>query len=141
MSEPSESHGASRLSVFTLYQDPASAVQWLCDALGFTVANRFPDDGDVVHAELRRGQAVVIVEQAAVGQRPAPPVDGATVRAPYISVASQDEIDRLHQHAVGMGATSLRAPGSTKWGNYRCELLDPQGHQWSFGTYVPGQNW
>lgn len=83
----------------------------------------------------------MIIEQAAPRQEPPPPIEGATVRAPYISVASEDEIDRLHERAVGLGATSLHAPGSTEWGNYRCELLDPQGHQWSFGTYVPGQRW
>lgn len=29
--------------------------------------------------------------------------------------------------------------GSTAWGNYRCELQDDEGFQWSIGTYIPGE--
>lgn len=140
MSDQAEGDVASTLSVFTLYRDPAAAVRWLCEALSFIVVNQFDDDGTVIHAELRRGEAVVIIQQAAPGQEPAPPIGGATVRAPYPSVACEAEIDQLHQQAVDLGASSLHPPERTRWGNYRCELLDPQGHQWSFGTYVPGHS-
>ena len=116
---------ASTLSVFTLYQDPTAAVGWLSEALDFTVANQFEDDGVIIHAELRRGDAVVIIEKAAPGQLPPEPVDGATVRAPYLSVSSEDVIDRLHARATSLVVCLLnRSPFSGAWA--RTPLRSPR---------------
>ncbi len=118
-----------------------SAAKARLDAVTVHALSR-PDDGDLIHAELRRGDAVVIVEQAATGQHTAPVIEGATVCAPYISVTSDDEIDRLHQTAVDLGATSWHALGSHPMGQLSMRVDGPpRGHQWSFGTYVPGQTW
>jgi uncharacterized glyoxalase superfamily protein PhnB len=34
-------------------------------------------------------------------------------------------------------------PAGTEWGNYRCRVLDIEGHEWTFGVYRPGepQSW
>lgn len=49
------------------------------------------------------------------------------------------EVSAIHQRAVAAGTTVLIAPETTPWGNFRVELLDPEGRQWSIGTYLPGQ--
>ncbi len=130
------------LSVFTLYRDPAAAVAWLVEAFGFEVVNSFgAEEGTIDHAELRLGEAVVMVQGAADGQGASPVIDGSTNRAPVLSLEDEPAIDALHARVTAAGARTLHAPGLTPWGNYRFEVLDPEGHQWSVGTYRPGQSW
>lgn len=130
------------LSLFTLYRDPVAAVSWLESAFGFEVTARFgAQEGMIDHAELRLGEAVVMVQPAATGQSASPVVEGSTVRAPVLSLDDEAEVDALYARVAAAGATTLRAPGTTPWGNYRFEVLDPEGHQWSVGSYRPGQAW
>lgn len=130
------------LSVFTLYRDTVAAVRWLEDAFGFEVVNSFgAEDGEIDHAELRLGDAVVMVQCAGAGHDPAPLVGTSTSRAPVLSLDGEAAVDALYARAVAAGATSLIPPGTTEWGNDRFEVLDAEGHQWSVGSYRPGQSW
>lgn len=130
------------LSLFTLYRDTVAAVRWLEDAFGFEVVNSFgAQDGEIDHAELRLGDAVVMVQRAAAGQDPAPLAGTSTSRAPVLSLDDDAAVDALYSRALAAGATSLIAPGTTEWGNHRFEVLDPEGHQWSVGSYRPGRSW
>jgi uncharacterized glyoxalase superfamily protein PhnB len=33
------------------------------------------------------------------------------------------------------------ATETTEWGSERARILDPEGHEWSFGTYESGGRW
>lgn len=133
---------AASLSLFTLYRDPVAAVSWLEAAFGFEVTASFgAQPGTIDHAELRLGEAVVMVQAAAAGQEASRVVEGSTVRAPVLSLDGEAEVDALYARVAAVGATTLRAPETTPWGNYRFEVLDPEGHQWSVGSYRPGQAW
>lgn len=130
------------LSVFTLYRDTVAAVRWLQDAFGFEVVNSFgAEDGAIDHAELRLGDAVVMVQRAEDGQDPAPLGGTSTSRAPVLSLDDDAAVDALYARALAAGATRLLPPGTTEWGNHRFEVLDPEGHQWSVGSYRPGEAW
>lgn len=133
---------SATLSVFTLYRDPAAGVAWLVEAFGMEVINSFgAEEGTVDHAELRLGAAIVIVQQAADGQGAAPVIEGSTHRAPVLSLDDEAAVDALFERVSAAGARVLHAPAMTPWGNYRFEVLDPEGHQWSVGSYRPGQRW
>ena len=130
------------LSVFTLYRDPATAVGWLRDAFGFEITAQFgARPGTVDHAELRLGDAVVIVQAAVEGQAASPVMASSTNRAPVLCLDDEQAVDALYERAVAAGATTLRGPETTPWGNHRFEVLDPEGHQWSVGSYRPGRSW
>jgi uncharacterized glyoxalase superfamily protein PhnB len=58
----------------------------------------------------------------------------------YVVVDDDDEVHAIHRRAVSAGTGVLVGPETTPWGNFRVELLDPQGRQWSIGTYHPGQS-
>ena len=129
-----------RLFVFLCYRDPRAAIQQLIDGLGFEPVVAYPDDsGGIRHAELKLGEAVVLIQTDRDGYDK-PVVKGtSTGFGPMITMPSNAAVDALHARAVAVGMTSLIAPETTAWGNHRCELLDREGFQWSFGTYVPGR--
>lgn len=130
------------LSLFTLYRDPAAVVAWLTDAFGMELVNSYgAEEGSLDHAELRLGDAVLMVQAAADGQTASPLVEGSTGRAPVLSLDSEAEVDALFARVRDAGATVVQAPATTPWGNYRFEVLDPEGHQWSVGSYRPGEPW
>jgi len=45
------------------------------------------------------------------------------------------EPDALFARATANGATVLREPYDTDYGSREFAVLDPEGNQWSFGTY------
>lgn len=128
----------AHLSAFICYRDPDAAVRWISDVLGFDLVREFRFEGDLTHAELRRGDAVVCVQRDDRGYDvPAP--KGDCVGAGMYVVVDKGGIVAIHQRAVASGSTVLIAPETTAWGNFRTELLDPEGRQWSIGAYHPGQ--
>jgi uncharacterized glyoxalase superfamily protein PhnB len=131
---------SATLSVFTLYRDPSGAVAWLVRAFGFDVVNRVESEpGIVQHAELRLGDAVVLVQAASDGHEPPRTAGGSSSRAPVLSLGDEHAVDELFERAVSAGATVLVEPETTPWGNHRFEVLDPEGFQWSVGSYQPGE--
>ena len=138
-------HQPEKLFLFLCYKDPKTMIQWLQDAFGFEKVVEYPDKvrGGVNHAELKLGEAVILIQTDHEGYDVPRVKNKSTGRGAVITLGSKEAIRAMHEKAVSAGATSLIAPEETVWGNFRCELLDPEGFQWSFGTYVPGEapNW
>ncbi len=127
------------LSAYFGYQDAPGAIDWLVDVLGFQVTMRFPDEQDgVAHAELRRGDAVIIVFSDLDGYSRAPRKGLAGGIGVYLTVAEQSDVDGVFAAAVDAEASAVLKPEATEWGNYRCRILDIEGYEWSFGTHAPG---
>lgn len=129
---------ASHLTAFICYRDPDAMVGWITDVLGFGVVREFRYGGQLGHAELRRGDAVLCVQRDDRGYD-VPAVKDDCVGSGLYVVVDDDAVSAIHQRAVSRGTTVLIAPETTQWGNFRVELLDPEGRQWSIGTYLPGQ--
>lgn len=128
----------ARLTAFICYRDPDAMVGWIRDVLGFAVVREFRYDNQLVHAEVRRGDAVVCIQRDDRGYDvPAP--KGDCVGSGLYVVVDADEVTAIHRRAIDCGTTVLIAPETTPWGNFRVELLDPEGRQWSVGSYLPGQ--
>ena len=127
------------LCAYLSYPDAPAVVEWLT-ALGFGVVQR-ADDGDrVLHAELRRGDAVVMLASDDAPYE-IPPLHGNSVGQGVYLVVTHDEVDALHAAAVAAGGTSVFPPEDTDWGSRRARVLDPGGREWSFGSYSPGESW
>lgn len=129
---------SGHLTAFICYRDPDAAVGWITEVLGFEVIREFREDGGLAHAELRRGDAVMCVQRDDRGYD-VPAVKGDCVGAGLYVVVDETDVSAIHRRAVHHGSTVLIAPETTPWGNFRTELLDPEGRQWSIGTYLPGQ--
>jgi uncharacterized glyoxalase superfamily protein PhnB len=92
----------------------------------------------VPHAELSLGDAVVMLASADADYTLPPRVGRSTGRGLYLLV---EDVGAVFTAAVDAGATEVLAPETTEWGTERARVLDPEGHEWSVGTYEPGRSW
>ena len=129
---------SAHLTAFLCYRDPEAMVGWITGVLGFDVVRSFRHEDRLAHAEVRRGEAVVCVQRDDRGYD-VPAVKGDCVGSGLHVVVDAADVTEIHGRAVAEGTTVLIAPETTQWGNFRVELLDPEGRQWSIGTYLPGQ--
>ncbi len=128
----------SKLFAYLSYRDADAAMDWLA-ALGFeTTAREDGADGRLVHAELRLGEAVVMVAPADEPYEVPRLIERSTGHGLYLLV---DDVGSIHHAALEAGGRSVFEPESTDWGTERSRVLDPGGYEWSFGTYEPGGSW
>ena len=128
----------SKLFAYLSYRDVDAAITWL-EAVGFETTTRQRDEGGAtVHAELRLGDAVVMVAPADEPYETPELIGRSTGHGLYLLV---DDVAALHGAALRAGGSSVFVPEKTEWGTERARVLDPQGYEWSFGTYEPGGRW
>ena len=110
------------------YRDAAAAMEFLASAFGFeTVTCWLGDDGAVVHAEMRYDDAVLMLGSGAHDEP-----SGVGVYAVV------EDVDAHCSRASAAGADIVFGPEDTDWGTRRYRCRDPEGYEWSFGSYVPG---
>jgi uncharacterized glyoxalase superfamily protein PhnB len=113
------------------YRDAAGALQFLAEAFGFEVGTQWrEDDGSVVHAEMRFGDGAVLM----LGSGEHGAASGIGIYAVV------DDVDAHHSRASAAGAEIVYPPEDTEWGTRRYRCRDPEGYEWSFGSYVPGSS-
>src|ERR671918_1770037 len=117
-----------------LYRDAAGAMDWLERTLGFgRREDHRDDDGNVQHAELTLGSAIVMLGTAGAGREPfrSLPAGGSLV---YCAV---EDVDGLYERARAGGAEVPLEPMDTDYGSRDFTVCDPQGNLWAFGTHRP----
>jgi uncharacterized glyoxalase superfamily protein PhnB len=133
--------GWPRLSASVHYDDPRTAIDWLCRAFGFEVRLKVEgEDGTIHHSELTFGEALVMVggtngkEPWQKQSRSPKSLGGAVTHALAIYL---DDVDAHHARAVKEGATIVREPitndyGAEYWSDRSYGALDPEEHLWWF---------
>ncbi|SLN61241.1 Glyoxalase-like domain protein [Roseivivax jejudonensis] len=110
------------------YVDARAAIGFLTAAFGFRLVQAFDGpDGRVLHAELAHGTGVIML-----GSADTAPATGSP--GTYLVV---DDVDMHHATAAARGADIVYPPEDTEFGTRRYRARDPEGHEWSFGTYAP----
>ena len=118
------------------YRDAPAAIDFLITAFGMERVNVVEEgDGLIAHAELRHGDGVVMLGSWLEGQGEGTPIENAGT---YLLV---EDVDAHHAAAVDGGAEVVCGPQDTEFGTRRYRARDPEGYEWSFGTYSPGQSW
>ena len=118
------------------YRDPAAAIDWLCKALGFTTHFVAEDGGQVVHAQLRRGDDLLFIG-------PDHPDDKYGMHSPLalngtnqaVCIAVSNDIESHCDRARAAGALIVTEPYDTPYGAREFSCKDPEGHVWTVGTY------
>jgi uncharacterized glyoxalase superfamily protein PhnB len=115
------------------YRDAAAALAFLSRAFGLAVTTRWDDGGVVQHAEVMLGDGAVMIGTA---DHPAATVTDRSVgQGVYLVV---DDVEATFARALDAGATVVFEPEETEWGTRRAGVLDPEGYEWSLGSYRPG---
>ncbi|ETW97702.1 MAG: hypothetical protein ETSY1_21590, partial [Candidatus Entotheonella factor] len=120
-------------TLYLLYADVESALDWLSKAFGFRERLRFPgSDGKLVHAEMESGDSVIMMGFPGPGYRN-PKQLGQATQHTYIYV---DNVDQHFEQAQRAGATILAPPEDQFYGDRRYGAKDPEGHQWYFAQHI-----
>ncbi|MBB4909228.1 VOC family protein [Actinophytocola algeriensis] len=129
------------LHTYFSYVDAEAALTWLAEAFGFETTMRWDDEHGVAHAELRVGDAAIIVfsDDGLGYDRMHPKANDAAGHGTYLAVADSAAVDAVWARALAVGAVPVWKPENTEWGNYRCRIRDLEGYEWSFGTHKPGE--
>lgn len=91
-------------------------------------------DGNAVHAEIRIGDSIVMVDEEDVAQgMKSPATLGGT---PATLMVYVDDADAVYATAVGAGATAEMPIEEQFWGDRYGTLIDPAGHRWALATHV-----
>jgi uncharacterized glyoxalase superfamily protein PhnB len=111
-----------------------AALRFLSDAFGFEVSVRWEEAGVVQHAEITWSGSTVML---GTGDDQTAPVTERSV-GHRICVVVED-VEEHFKRARKAGAHVVFPPEDTPWGTRRFRVLDIEGHEWSFGSYQPGQ--
>lgn len=108
------------------YTSGQAALDFLTEGFGFKKNfAQFDDSGALVHAELALGNGVVLIGTADLPHG-----------SPGIYIVVHD-VQAHFEQAKLMGAEIVFEPETTEWGTQRYRCRDPEGHEWTFGTYQP----
>src|SRR5262249_29704969 len=100
------------------YDDIGKAIDWLCDAFGFTLRLRIADH----RAQLNVGEsgAVVLIEGSGKG----------------FVLVRVDDVHAHHERAKARGAQIVRPPADHPYGERQYTAQDPGGHVWTFSQSI-----
>ena len=125
-----------RLVSAVIYRDPKAALKVLEAAFGFELFMLIEDaDGNLVHSEMRFGDAAIMVgaEWSEDTKSPAS-LGGRNTQSVHLHV--DEDIDAHCERAGAAGMEIVMGPETQFYGDrtYRCK--DPEGHVWTVGQTV-----
>lgn len=135
--------GWPRISSSVFYDDPRTALDWLCDVFGFECRLKVEGEGGrIEHSELTFGEGLIFVSSPGGKSARANPLPcksprslgGFSTQAMCVFV---DDVDAHCARARERGAKIVEEPQTNDYGpdywtdrSYRAE--DLEGHQWWF---------
>lgn len=125
------------------YADAPAAIDFLCDAFGFTRHAVYADPEDasfIHHAQLvRDGNMIMLSSErdspyAEAAKMLTPKQAGGNTQATYVVL---DDVDGHADRARAAGAEIIMPPEDQDYGGRVYSARDPEGYAWSFGNYDP----
>ena len=110
-----------------IYEDVATAIDWLCGAFGFRERLRAARNGVVGHAQLRAGTGDIMMGMAG---GPYKAMRSGELHQ-YVLVTVED-VDRHFERAKAFGARILQPPEDMPFGARHYTATDHEGHWWTF---------
>ncbi len=114
------------------YQDVAQAIQWLSHTFGFVEHYRYGPPDAPQGAQLRLGDAWIMVNTTHPG-RTSPAIAGANTQTLTVFV---ENVDEHYQRAKAAGAKIVEELNETPYGEYQYGVEDLDGHRWLFACHV-----
>ena len=125
--------GYTTVTPSLVHKDCAKAIDFYVKAFGAKEVMRMPGpDGKIMHAEIRIGNANVMMNDEIMGSRSAETLGGCPVSF-YLYV---DDADSAQKKAVAAGCKEEFPVTEMFWGDRMGSVADPFGYRWSFSTHV-----
>lgn len=86
-------------------------------------------EGKIGHAEMRVGDSIVMLADASTAE-------GVSGPMPATVVAYVEDCDKVYRRALEAGATTLREPADTFYGDRSAGVVDPLGNHWWIHTHI-----
>jgi uncharacterized glyoxalase superfamily protein PhnB len=119
--------GYHSVQAYLMVPDAETLIAFAKQVFGAVEVHRTTDsDGNVRHAEIRIGDSIVMLGQAAGEYR-------AQAASLYVYVP---DVDAVYAKALAAGATSLIVPADQFYGDRSGGVLDAQGITWWMGTHI-----
>ena len=116
--------GYHTVTPYLTVKGASDLVEFLKKAFGAEETFRMGDGGKITHAEMRIGDSMVML-----GDAPDEPMPG------MLHLYVQD-VDRLYERALELGATSIREPADQFYGDRSAGVKDRFGNQWWLATHI-----
>jgi PhnB protein len=128
--------GFSSVTPHLVIKNAGAAIDFYKKAFGAEEIMRMPgpDGKSVMHAELKFGNAIVMIcdEFKEFGNLSPQSLNGSPVTV-HLYV---ENADASYQKAVNAGAKATMPLANMPWGDRFGKLKDPFGHEWSIATHI-----
>lgn len=119
-----------------IMNDAATAIEWYKKALGAQeVARAAGPDGRIMHAEIRVGDSLIMLNDEMGGGK-SPKSVGGSPASLWVYV---EDCDALFNRAVAAGAKvppgPMGAMADQFWGDRSGTFCDPEGYTWTIATH------
>lgn len=119
-----------------IFDNASEAIDWYKKALGAEEKTRaVGPDGKIIHAELKIGNSIIMLNDAMGGVKSAKAYGGSPIGL-WVYV---DNCDTLYNRAVSAGARVAPGPMGQLmdqfWGDRSGTFSDPYGYQWTIATH------
>ncbi|MDA1082247.1 MAG: VOC family protein [Gemmatimonadetes bacterium] len=118
-----ESFRARALSASITANNLQKSLAWYCDVVGFTLDQKFENEGKVVAAAIKAGDVTLILNQDD-GAKGANRVKGQGLS---LNITTAQSIDEVAARIKGAGGKLESEPADMPWGARMFQLIDPDG--------------
>jgi uncharacterized glyoxalase superfamily protein PhnB len=116
------------------YPDVGEAIDWLCDAFGFTLRIRIANH----RAQLNVGDGAVVLMELPARQDSSGADEGPSRRLEltHAVMVRVEDAHSHHDHATQRGVRILRPPADYPYGERQYTAEDHAGHRWTFSQSI-----
>jgi uncharacterized glyoxalase superfamily protein PhnB len=115
-----------------IYRNLPEAITWLTNIFGFVEHYRYGDPTSPSGAQMRAGQAWVMVRNARGNER-IPAELGYGTQSLTIFI---DDVEKHYAHSQSAGAKIVEELRETEYGEFQYAVLDLNGHHWLFSCHA-----
>jgi PhnB protein len=129
--------GVPDLIPYLTVQNAEQSIKFYKEAFGFEVIQLGHGEGnEITHVEMRKAEVIIMFcPEGAFGNINKAPITQNIIMPLSMYIYCVD-VDKLYQQAIKVGAISKMIPSIGFWGDRFCTLLDIDGYEWSFATYL-----
>lgn len=130
--QPEEYH---TVTPYMIVHDGAGAIEFYKKAFGAKELMRMPGpDGKIGHAEIKIGDSTIMLADEAPTMNI---LSARTLKGSPVSIMLYvDNVDKVAQTAVKLGAKLSRPVEDKFYGDRSCTIENPYGHTWNVSTHI-----